>query len=140
MLCFVGYAACLYPFYVLCAILLKLSSATIFDLCVLCANLYNLLFGILLFSNKVSITSILVYMHQHVCTYIIMSLLNAHWLTCVCMYSNIARCVNQYCMLSCMYSGVDDKGRKLCSHLFFLCNFLIFCVAEYSVNCVVKFT
>ena len=55
VLCFVGYVACLYPFYVLCTILLKLSSATIFDLCVLCANVYNLLFGIFLFSNKVRI-------------------------------------------------------------------------------------
>ena len=45
---------CLYPVYVLCTILLKLSSATIYDLCILCANVYNLIFGILLFNNKVS--------------------------------------------------------------------------------------
>ena len=122
MLCFVGYAACLYPFYVLCAILLKLSSATIFDLCVLCANLYNLLFGIILFSNKVSITSILVYIH-HVCIYIIMSLLNVHWLTCACMYSNIARCVNKYCMLSCVYSGVMIKAESYAAIYF---SFVIF--------------
>ena len=55
VLCFAGYVGCLYPFYVLCTVLLKISSATIFDLCVLCANVYNLLFGLFLFNNVVSI-------------------------------------------------------------------------------------
>ena len=54
----VTYVGCLYPFYFLCTMRLKLSSATIFDLCVLCANIYNLLFGLFLFNNVVSVPCI----------------------------------------------------------------------------------
>ncbi|XP_065907844.1 solute carrier family 35 member F2-like isoform X2 [Dysidea avara] len=54
VLCFAGYVGCLYVFYALCPILLKISSATLLSLSILCANIYNLLFGILLFNNVFS--------------------------------------------------------------------------------------
>ncbi|XP_065907271.1 solute carrier family 35 member F2-like isoform X1 [Dysidea avara] len=50
-LSFAGYIACLYLVYILCAVLLQIASAVICNLCILCANVYNLVFGILLFSN-----------------------------------------------------------------------------------------
>ena len=53
VLYFAGYAGFLYLFYALCPILLKMSSATILGLCILSANIYNLLFGIVLFNNVV---------------------------------------------------------------------------------------
>jgi len=53
VLCFAGYVGCLYTFYSLCPMLIKISSATILILSILCANIYNLLFGIFLFDNVV---------------------------------------------------------------------------------------
>lgn len=54
VLFYVGFALCLYCFYIMSPITMKYSSATLVNLSILTGNVYNLCWGLFLFNYKVS--------------------------------------------------------------------------------------
>jgi len=54
VLFYLGFALCLYCFYIMSPITMKYSSATLVNLSILTGNVYNLCWGLFLFNYKVS--------------------------------------------------------------------------------------